>query len=263
MNITFRAHLLGSVADFCTDSGLPLATPEVVADLVVRLARYREEGTDLAPEVYLTEKIDDLVRMLPGGEKVPLAKTSRNGDGIERMLKISAPPAIGDWKVYGHETSDELDFGVFRGSPSPVSVDVDEIAMGEQQRLATVKVHRVANECVQIRSSEGTEHHIFLDAIKQDAPPPLRHLEDLVAAIVRSAPAHDREAVQIVSAFDSGHYEMGLNFVWLRTSSALKKELASVGVSLLGEMVGRVGLSDDDDVDDVLTISESIEWLAN
>ena len=175
---------------------MPLATPEVVADLVVRLARYREEGTDLAPEVYLTENIDDLVRMLPGGEKVPLAKTSRNGDGIERILKISAPLATGDWKVYGHETSDELDFGVFRGSPSPVSVDVDDIAMGEQQRLATVKVHRVANECVQIRSSEGTEHHIFLDASKQGAPPPLRHLEDLVARIVRSAPAQDWEAVQ-------------------------------------------------------------------
>lgn len=196
MNITFRAHLLGSVADFCTDSGLPLATPEVVAELVVRLARYREEGTDLMPEVYLTENIDDLVRMLPGGEKVPLAKASKNGNGIERMLKITAPLATGDWKVYGHETGDELDFGVFRGSPSPVAVDVDDIAMGEQQRLATVKVHRVANECVQIRSSEGTEHHIFLDASKQDVPPPLRHLEHLAAAIVRSMPAPDKEAVQ-------------------------------------------------------------------
>ena len=51
---------------------------------------------------------------------------------------------------------------------------------------------------------------------------------------------------------------MGLNFLWLRTATALKRELATVGVGLLGEMIGRVGVSEDEDVEDLLTARDAI-----
>lgn len=63
---------------------------------------------------------------------------------------------------------------------------------------------------------------------------------------------------QIVSAFQAEHYEMGLNFLWLRTVTALKRKLATVGAGLLGEMVGRVGVSEDENVEDLLTAREAI-----
>ena len=67
-----------------------------------------------------------------------------------------------------------------------------------------------------------------------------------------------RDQRQIVSAFKAQHYEMGLNFLWLRTIAALKRELAAVGVGLLGEMIGRVGVADDEDVEDLLSARETI-----
>ena len=67
-----------------------------------------------------------------------------------------------------------------------------------------------------------------------------------------------RDQRQIVSAFNAEHYEMGLNFLWLRTITALKRELATVGVGLLGEMIGRVDVSEDDDVEDLLTARDAI-----
>ncbi|WP_251868961.1 hypothetical protein, partial [Enterobacter asburiae] len=36
---------------------------------------------------------------------------------------------------------------------------------------------------------------------------------------------------QIVSAFESGHFEMGINYLWGKTTTALKKELSAVGIS--------------------------------
>jgi hypothetical protein len=63
---------------------------------------------------------------------------------------------------------------------------------------------------------------------------------------------------QIVSAFDSGHFEMGMTYLWGKTVTALKKELSTVGVGLLGEMLGRTDVDEDDDVDDVLTTREAI-----
>lgn len=68
----------------------------------------------------------------------------------------------------------------------------------------------------------------------------------------------DRDRRQVISAFRAEHYEMSLNFIWLRTIAALKRELATVGIGLLGEMLGRVDVSEDDDVEDLLTTRDTI-----
>ena len=67
-----------------------------------------------------------------------------------------------------------------------------------------------------------------------------------------------RDIKQIVSAFDSGHFEMGINYLWGKTVTALKNELSAVGVGLLGEMLGKADVDEDDDVEDILTTKESI-----
>jgi hypothetical protein len=67
-----------------------------------------------------------------------------------------------------------------------------------------------------------------------------------------------RDKKQIVAAFDSGHFEMGVNYLWGRTLNALKKELSTVGVGLLGEMLGRPDVDEDDEVDDILTARDAI-----
>lgn len=64
---------------------------------------------------------------------------------------------------------------------------------------------------------------------------------------------------QIVSAFDGGHYEMGLNFLWSRTVASLKEELATVGMELLGEMLGKTDVDEHDDVEDILTARDAIK----
>ena len=73
-----------------------------------------------------------------------------------------------------------------------------------------------------------------------------------------AAQLSDRDQMQIISAFKAEHFEMGLNFLWLRTVTALKRELATVGLGLLGEMIGRGGVTEDEDVEDLLTAREAI-----
>lgn len=63
---------------------------------------------------------------------------------------------------------------------------------------------------------------------------------------------------QVVAAFDSGHFEMGVIYLWGKTVRALKKELSTVGIGLLGEMLGRADVTEDDDVDDILTTRDAI-----
>lgn len=67
-----------------------------------------------------------------------------------------------------------------------------------------------------------------------------------------------RDKQQVVAAFDGEHYEMGVNFLWGKTLHALMLELSTVGVGLLGEMLGRPDVSDEDAVEDVLTARDAI-----
>lgn len=67
-----------------------------------------------------------------------------------------------------------------------------------------------------------------------------------------------RDKRQIISAFEAGHFEMGINYLWGKTTTALKKELSAVGIGLLGEMLGKADVDEDDDIEDIITTKESI-----
>lgn len=67
-----------------------------------------------------------------------------------------------------------------------------------------------------------------------------------------------KDKQQIVAAFESGHFEMGVTYLWGRTINALKKELSNVGVGLIGEMLGRTDVDEDDDINEILTDKEAI-----
>jgi hypothetical protein len=67
-----------------------------------------------------------------------------------------------------------------------------------------------------------------------------------------------KDKKQIVAAFQAGHFEIALNHLWGKTITALKKELSTVGVGLLAEMLGRTNVREGDDVDDILTSKEAI-----
>lgn len=196
MNITYRTQLLGSIADFCAECALPLATPEVVVDLLVRLSRYREEGTELAPQVYLTDDIDLLVKMLPEGEKLPISVTSINAGGVEEMLKLCAPLARGEWRVFGQEREQLLHFGLFRGLANPLSITVDDTLLSEQDEINVIKAHQIADQCVQLRSSKNHNHYVFFNHRRQESPPPLQHIDDLVSYIVKSLHIDEKDRMK-------------------------------------------------------------------
>ena len=97
-------------------------------------------------------------------------------------------------------------------------------------------------------------------SIWQTTPTEIIPASAKTAAAVASCAAQlgEKDKRQIVTAFQAGHYEIALNHLWGKTISALKKELSTVGVGLLAEMLGRSGVDEDDDVDDILTSKDAI-----
>ena len=67
-----------------------------------------------------------------------------------------------------------------------------------------------------------------------------------------------REKQQVATAYKAGSYEMATAFVWGRAMAALKRELSLLGITFLGELLGRSDITDDDDVQEALTEKEAI-----
>ena len=68
-----------------------------------------------------------------------------------------------------------------------------------------------------------------------------------------------RDRKQVAQGFKAGNYEMALNFVWIKAMASLKRELSSVGINFLGEMLGKPEINEDVDVVDLITDREAIK----
>jgi len=195
-NITFRTQLLGGVTEFCQESGLSLINnPLHLVELIVLLARFKEEGVSLSPKVYLTNNMDTLTSMLPEVERINIGISTPDIRGIKLALKKCAPLAIGGWLIFIHDKQHGIDFGLFKGSSNPISVLVDDVLMDENGDLIVVKAFQIADECVEVRANNGSFHYVFLNHRKEDSPPPLQFLYELVSSIVQEVEEKAREPV--------------------------------------------------------------------
>lgn len=184
VNITFRSKLIGDVHNFCKNSKLGILNDQLnLVELIVLLSRYQEEGVELSPRVYITSDAQAMAKMLPGGEQYKLGSSSPDQKGIKQALKKCAPLATGDWMIYIADGGNAIEYGVFKGDSSPISVSIDSIILSKENEFRAVRVSQLAKDCVETNSSHGDRHYIFLNHRDEDSPPPLQFLEALVEAI--------------------------------------------------------------------------------
>lgn len=185
VNITFRTQLLGGVHEFCTTANLSLFSNSLnLVELIVLLARYQEEGVSLCPKVYITNNISALTAMLPESERVKIGCSSHNPQGIKMALKKCAPLAIGGWCVYIQDNDTNIEFGVLKGSSNPIAVLMDDVILKNNDSFVVVKAFQIAGDCVEIVSSKGNIHYIFLNHRREESPPPLQFLDALTKSIL-------------------------------------------------------------------------------
>lgn len=67
-----------------------------------------------------------------------------------------------------------------------------------------------------------------------------------------------KDKTQIANGFKTKSYEMTMTYVWKKSMSSLKRELASVGTKFLGEILGKGHLDDSDNATSVISDEEAI-----
>ncbi len=74
-----------------------------------------------------------------------------------------------------------------------------------------------------------------------------------------ASPQLSRKDIEAVAgAFELGSYEMAATFVWTKAAAVLKKQVAMLGMSFVGEMLGRPDLNEDSDPTAKLSDREAV-----
>lgn len=68
----------------------------------------------------------------------------------------------------------------------------------------------------------------------------------------------ERERNQVATNLDAGNYELASTFIWMRTMALLKKQLASLGMEFIGELLQRPDIDEYSDSQTAVSDSEAI-----
>ena len=184
-NITFRTLLLGSVTDFASSCNMkPFVESLFLVELVVCLARHREEGTKLSPQIYLCESLKQILKRLPDSGFVKVGECPISEKTVGEILKKCAPLAIGGWCVFIESSANHLNFGIFRGSFNVLAIPIDRtLFSGDPGDMKLVRLYQTADDCIEVMNHCGDKLNIFLSHRKDSTPHPKKYIDDLVKTI--------------------------------------------------------------------------------
>jgi hypothetical protein len=188
--LSFRHLLTGAIEDFLASQGMSSGDfANDVAETIVALSRYREEGTALFPAVFFCDHLPCLLEQLGGRDPVVVGVGPRSALTTRRALKQCAPLGKGAWSIFLVRDATDYRYGVFRADDfvlgqSPLS----RLRGLRDPSLCLLGIVQLAENVLEVRGSGGSGRLVHLSGARTDAPPATTFLNDLVRAITRDVP---------------------------------------------------------------------------
>lgn len=188
--LSFRHLLTGAIEEFLAAQGLGSdGFANDVAETIVALSRYREEGAALFPAVFFGDDLPSLLERLGGRDPVVVGAGPRMPITTRRALKQCAPLGKGAWAIFLVRRHEAYEYGVFRAddfvlSESPMA----RLRALRDPALRVIGIVQLAENILEVRSSAGAGRLVHLSGARTDVPPATMLLLELVGAITRDVP---------------------------------------------------------------------------
>jgi hypothetical protein len=197
VTVSFR-HLLTDVIEaFLAGEGMSCPeTAEALGELVVTLARYREEGASLFPLVFLCDARGSLRRALGGLDLIDIGEGPRSADTMRRALKICAPLGRGGWSIFLERRPGAFAYGIFRTD----GFVLRETPMELLRRTSDPGAHlvgfvQIADNVLELRGGSGAARLVYLSGARSDTPP-LLAVSQLIDGLIHDVAASVRPDVR-------------------------------------------------------------------
>jgi len=186
--ISFRHLLIDEIRVFLQGEGLLCEpTAEALSELLVTLARYREEGASLFPLVFMGESRESALPALGGVEMIDVGQGPRLVETMQRALKVCAPLGRGGWSIFIERRPGVFGYGVFRTD----GFVLNDTPMERLRQLATpslrlIGVVQQGENILELRGASGAARLLYLSGARSGALP-VEAVKTLTGALIRDA----------------------------------------------------------------------------
>jgi hypothetical protein len=195
--LSYRHLLTGAVEEFLRAEAMTGSEiARSVAELVVTLSRYREEGVPLSPIVFVTDDSRQLLTQVGGREIVPVGVGPQSPVTIRNALKLCAPLAKAEWFIFIERLGEMFRYGLFRGDDFVLAhTPIEVLRSITSPSVRIVAVAQLAENVIELRGSQGNSRYVYLSGARTEVPAPIV-IEKLVNAATQDVPPPSREDVR-------------------------------------------------------------------
>lgn len=159
---SLRSHVLDLIGSFLYQEKFP-SYPylrEGILDLIDSTSSYREEGEELYPEIFITNKIESVLETLPFCKNVEIDRQPATVKEFTNALKLCAPLSRNGWVIYINVEEIDISYGVVSSEISELSPTFRTQAVGELSQngdeYSIAYLQNVGNKTVLLKGSEAS-----------------------------------------------------------------------------------------------------------
>jgi hypothetical protein len=211
--VSYRHLLTASLEAFLREIGLrDDDSAHALAELVVVLSRYREEGSSLFPVVFYGDDLERLLLHVGGRDPIYIGRGGRSPETVRRALKHCASLGVGAWSVFIERAPDAYVYGVFRVDAFVLQeTPIERLRMAEDPELHAIGIVQLADNVLELCGPRYAGRYVFLSGARIDLAPTPVVIGKLVRSATRDVHAGVKAEVRrffrhiLYSAFRSPH----------------------------------------------------------
>lgn len=215
--LSFRGYIQAEMTDFVQHFKRSDLAADALAEFIVVLSSYQEEGVRLFPTVFIGEDLNDILSITKGMDPIFLGHEEQNRESVRRAFKRFAPLTEGrEWAAFVIFQKSSMNYGVFRNDLSPlVPTAFERLRQTKNLHGHTLGLSRLGGGFVEIRSASGQFKYINLAGDYESTKNPPKLIRDFMGIVTRDAPS------EIHLALQSFYYRVGIDLLHANHGSLL------------------------------------------
>lgn len=194
---SLRSHVLDLIGSFLYSENFPTYPylREGILDLIDATSSYREEGEELYPEIFITNKIESVLETLPFCKNVEIDRQEATVKEFSNALKLCAPLSRNGWVIYINVEENHISYGVVSSEISELSPTFRTQAVGELSQngedYSIAYLQNVGNKSVLLKGSEASA--LICLTLNSKGSAHGHELEKLCTSITDDVDSHHRD----------------------------------------------------------------------
>ncbi|PIU00978.1 MAG: hypothetical protein COT74_00255 [Bdellovibrionales bacterium CG10_big_fil_rev_8_21_14_0_10_45_34] len=196
--LSFRSYLQSQITPFVSDFQQSDIAADLLAEFIVVLSMYREEGTDLFPTVFIGEDVEEILSVAHGIDPILIGSGPQNRETVHQAFRQSAPLTEGrEWAVYAILKNRAISYGIFRTDPSPVNpTPFERLRQNKNKDLKVIGLARLGRSFIEVRCGLGLFQFVNMMGDHEEVVNPKDMIRNFMKIATKDAPSELKSKLQ-------------------------------------------------------------------